>query len=67
MSAPRSCAAAVLSKAASAGAESPKPRRSTAKTRWCALSSGMSLWKTHQLSGNPWTSRTGEPAVPAET
>ena len=67
MSARRSSAAAALSCVASAGAESPKPRRSTAKTRWCALSSGMSLWNTHQLSGNPWTSSTGAPSEPAET
>ena len=31
-----------------------------------AASSGMSLWKAHQVSGNPWTSRIGDPVVPAD-
>ena len=61
----RSSAEAVLSWSPGAVSESPKPRRSTAKTRWLAASSGMSLRKALQVSGNPWTSRSGDPVVPA--
>ena len=63
----RSSADVVLSYAPGSLPESPKPRRSTAKTRWLAASSGMSFRKAHQVSGNPCTSRTGEPLVPAAT
>ena len=56
-----------LSKLLSALLESPKPRRSTANTRWVAAGSGMSLWKAHQVSGKPWTSRIGDPVAPAAT
>ena len=61
MSRCRSSADVVLSYSPGSLPESPKPRRSTAKTRWLAASSGMSLLKAHQVSGNPWTSRTGDP------
>ena len=56
-----------LSWAPSSWLESPKPRRSTANTRWLSASRGMTLWKVHQVSGKPWTSSTADPVVPAET
>lgn len=62
-----SSAASALVNPSATAAESPKPRRSTANTRWLAVSSGIRRWNANHVSGNPCTSRIGEPLLPAET